>query len=140
LQSTNSPTKTARVSFSLEEDTIIRNLIQLQGITKWKTIAMHLTNRTPKQCRERWRTHLSPSVENRPWWHEEDEKLIELYQQFGSKWAKIAKFFYKRSDSNVKNRFRRFSVAIQSMNCNQQEGNFLLFDFNEMDDFLNFDF
>ena len=43
-----------------EEDDHLRELVQIYGIKSWAAIATNLSNRSGKQCRERWRNHLRP--------------------------------------------------------------------------------
>ena len=88
-----------------EEDNKIKHLVQINGEKAWKVIASEFPDRSPRQCRERWKNYLSPTVRNLPWTPEEDAKLAELFSQFGPQWAKIASLFNARTDVNVKNRW-----------------------------------
>lgn len=90
--------------FTKEEDNIILDYVNTKG-QNWKVISSLLNNRSEKQCRERYRTYLNPSLRNDPWTTEEDQKLISLYKQYGPKWVVIAKHFHGRSDNMIKNRF-----------------------------------
>jgi len=49
-----------RRPWGLEEDEQLRKLVDLYGINSWAAIATNLSNRSGKQCRERWRNHLRP--------------------------------------------------------------------------------
>ena len=91
--------------FTQEEDNKIKHLVQINGEKAWKVIASEFPDRSPRQCRERWKNYLSPTVRNLPWTPEEDAKLAELFSQFGPQWAKIASLFNARTDVNVKNRW-----------------------------------
>ena len=46
---------------------------------------------------------MSPSVNKEEWTEEEDQKLVELVQQMGTKWSKIAALLPGRTDTYVKN-------------------------------------
>jgi hypothetical protein len=45
-------------------------------------------------------------VENGPWTAEEEQKLVDLVQQFGASWKHIATFFHSRTDINIKSRWQ----------------------------------
>ena len=83
----------------------MRRLVQIHGEKAWKVIAAALPGRSTRQCRERWRNYLSPSVRSMPWTVNDDQKLESLITKFGTQWARIATFFEYRTDVNVKNRW-----------------------------------
>ena len=95
-----------RQLFSPAEDQRLRILVDQLGTASWKEIAKRMPNRTARQCRERYKNYLSPSVVNGPWTPEEDALLIEKVHELGVKWAKIVQFFTSRSDVNIKNRWK----------------------------------
>lgn len=99
--------KQTRKSFTPEEDIELIKLIQIYGANKWENIASFMPYRNARQCRERWKSFLSPTVINAPWTQAEDAYLKELYNNYGPKWAKITKYFVGRSDYNVKNRWQK---------------------------------
>jgi hypothetical protein len=102
------------MAFTNEEDELIRKLVAHHGTNAWDLIAAQMMGRTPRQCRERWNSYLMPSLRNGPWDAEEDTQLVHLVRQFGNKWVAISKFFYGRSDSNVKNRWYTHFVKSKS--------------------------
>lgn len=93
--------------FSPDEDEHLQQLVNQYGFKEWKTIAQNMLGRTARQCRERWRYYLHPSLKSQPWTPEEDDLLIQKYVQLGPHWAKIAKHFKHRTDISLKNRFRK---------------------------------
>ena len=112
--------------FTVEEDNKIRQLVSSRGEKAWKAIAAELSNRSPRQCRERWKNYLSPDVLNLPWTNEEDQKLTDLMNQDGAQWAKIARFFHARTDVNVKNRWsylKRKEKRLKNTNSNSIKQN-----------------
>ena len=48
--------------WSNEDDENLRQLIKLCGIGKWKLISSLMSNKNPRQCRDRWLMILSPDV------------------------------------------------------------------------------
>lgn len=96
-----------------EEDRILREAIEKLGVPEisggkgsgktlgpqWTDIAALIPERVAKQCRERWRNHLDPSVSRHPWTEEENELLLQRYEQYGSSWAEIASGMPGRPDN-----------------------------------------
>lgn len=95
---------TGRHNFTKEEDSMLLKLVEEFG-TDWAAISSRLKTRTARQCRDRFRHYLDPSLEHREWTADEDALLEEQVRLFGRRWAKIARVFRKRSEANVKNRW-----------------------------------
>ena len=51
----------------------------------------------------RWHNHVCPSVNKEELTEEEDQLIMELVQQMGTKWAKIAQMLPGRTDNTIKN-------------------------------------
>jgi hypothetical protein len=91
--------------FTTEEDSDIVALVDKFGDHAWSTIALHFSNRTPRQCRQRYRHYLQPGIEHLPWTQEEDLQLLRVYERLGPKWCAMREFLPGRSDVAVKNRW-----------------------------------
>ena len=89
-------------SWTAEEDAILKEKRALYG-RKWAKIASHLPGRQGKQCRERYVNHLDPNLKKGEWTDDEEAMLIAFHEQFGNRWANIAKQLPGRSDNDVKN-------------------------------------
>ena len=74
---------------------------------RWTDIAKMVPERAAKQCRERWRNHLDPSVSRAPWSEEENRILLSRYEQYGSMWAEIAQGLPGRADNGCKNQWNK---------------------------------
>ena len=105
MEKTNGPKKRRRVAFTLEEDKLLQQLVRIHGEDNWLAVARGMIGRTPRQCRERYRSYLMPELKNGPWSTEEDNLLLHLVKIYRNKWVHIASHFDGRSDSNVKNRW-----------------------------------
>ena len=97
---------TPKMKWSKEEDELLTQVVKQYGTKKWTIVAAHVPGRTGKQCRERWITNLDPEINKNQFSFEEDSKLLELYQQHGSKWAYMVQFFEKRTAIHLKNRWK----------------------------------
>jgi hypothetical protein len=92
-------------SWTRAEDEIIISYVEKNGTKKWQKLCALLPGRIGKQCRERWRNHLDPSLNHAQWTDAEDDKLIDLHRQYGNAWVTIALVMQNRSDNDVKNRW-----------------------------------
>ncbi len=100
-----------KVPWSAKEDQMLKSLMETEPGMAWSILAEKLnsmkfgTQRSGKQCRERWRNHLDPEIKKEPWTDEEDCILLEAQLMFGNKWSEIAKKLPGRCENSVKNRF-----------------------------------
>jgi hypothetical protein len=92
-------------SWTRDEDEVIIDFVTRFGNKNWTKLADLLPGRIGKQCRERWRNHLDPDNNREPWTPEEDALLIQLHEQHGNQWVKIATLMRGRSDNHIKNRW-----------------------------------
>ncbi|KFK33465.1 hypothetical protein AALP_AA5G016700 [Arabis alpina] len=93
------------VTWSQEEDDILRKQISLHGTDNWAIIASKFTDKSTRQCRRRWYTYLNSDFKRGGWSPEEDTLLCEAQRLFGNRWTEIAKVVSGRTDNAVKNRF-----------------------------------
>ncbi|KAA8533001.1 hypothetical protein F0562_032882 [Nyssa sinensis] len=93
------------VTWSQEEDDILREQIRTHGTENWAIIASKFKDKTTRQCRRRWYTYLNSDFKKGGWSPEEDMLLCEAQKIFGNRWTEIAKVVSGRTDNAVKNRF-----------------------------------
>lgn len=97
--------KKKRTLFSKDEDLKLMHLTKLLGPNNWKLISSFLEGRNPKQCRDRYKNYLAPGLSNTNWSKDEDEKILHLVSEIGSRWSEMQKYFPNRSSNSLKNRW-----------------------------------
>ncbi|GAN10322.1 homeodomain-like protein [Mucor ambiguus] len=70
--------------WTLEEDELLRQAVQLHGPHKWSLIASHVPNRTPMQCSTRWLGALNPNIHKGRWTENEDAILRYSVLEYAS--------------------------------------------------------
>jgi hypothetical protein len=99
--------------FTEDEDALLLHLVSIHGAHDWKTIAWHMSGRTVRQCRERFKYYLHPGIERRPWTPDEDRLLLDRYDAMGPRWAQLALQFDGRTDIDIKNRYHRIRRGME---------------------------
>mmetsp|Transcript_6633 Transcript_6633/g.24617 ORF Transcript_6633/g.24617 Transcript_6633/m.24617 type:complete len:437 (+) Transcript_6633:145-1455(+) len=92
--------------WTVEEDALLASLQAKHG-NKWSVVAALMVGRTGQQCAQRWRHKVNPDIKKEKWTPDEDRRLGELYDQFGPKWADIARHMDGRTDQQCMGRWRR---------------------------------
>lgn len=72
----------------------------------WNMVEGYIEGRSIKQCRERWKKNLSPTLKKGPWGPEEDAHIINEQQRIGNKWADISRKLPGRTEHGVKTRWQ----------------------------------
>ncbi|KAG9287106.1 hypothetical protein G9A89_001000 [Geosiphon pyriformis] len=90
-----------------EEDKLLCELVKEMGTKFWKAIGIRHGWRDGKQCRERWANHLDKKLNYRPLTSNDDQQILALYEEFGTKWALMSKKM-GRPANMIKNRYYSF--------------------------------
>ena len=90
--------------FTHDEDVLLLKLVEKYGLI-WKSIAKRMKGRTTRQCRERYKYFLEPSLNKNNWTDDEDRLLIQKFMEYGPKWSYISVFINSRSPIDLKNRY-----------------------------------
>ncbi|XP_062208567.1 transcription factor MYB36-like [Phragmites australis] len=98
-------TRVKRGPWSQEEDTILRTFVERFGNAgNWIALPQKAgLKRCGKSCRLRWLNYLRPELRHGGFTDEEDNLILSLYGEIGSKWSVIASRLPGRTDNDVKN-------------------------------------
>ncbi|KAK7250445.1 hypothetical protein RIF29_32891 [Crotalaria pallida] len=118
------------VSWTQEEDDMLREQIGTRGTENWAMIASKFKDKTTRQCRRRWYTYLNSDFKKGGWSAEEDILLCEAQKIFGNKWTEIAKVVSGRTDNAVKNRFSTLCRKREKYEALAKENNTLQINHN----------
>lgn len=102
--------------FSTNEDNILIEQVKIYGTSNWNKIAEMIPTKSPRQCRERWCYYLSSDVISGFWTEYEDKIIMDSVQEFGTKWAKIAKRLNHRTQYQIKNRYTTLLRRLNKLN------------------------
>lgn len=106
--------------FTEQEDNIILDSIKKVG-EDWEEISdRFLPQRTPKQIRDRFMNYLRSGLKSEPWTKEEDDTLLEMFNEIGPKWSKMKAKLPGRSGNDIKNRWHKhlFRNVLQKIALN----------------------
>lgn len=96
------------------------NLVEIHG-KNWNLLINLMPGRNRKQIRDRYNNILDPKLKKEQWTPQEDRRILELFQQFGPKWAYIAGFLDGRSEIMVKNRFNNHLKHKNLASCEETD-------------------
>ncbi|KAL8031418.1 hypothetical protein ABFX02_13G022800 [Erythranthe guttata] len=90
--------------WSEEEDNKLRAYIHRYGHPNWRLLPVFAgLARCGKSCRLRWVNYLKPGLKRGKFTEDEEDLIIKLHDQLGTKWSAIAAKLPGRTDNEVKN-------------------------------------
>lgn len=95
----------AQPKFTANEDRKLRELVKNYGLNNWNFIAKQFKNKTAKQCQSRYKNYANPNLSHEDWSEEEDQLLLEKYNEIGPKWTIMAEIFKTRSANDLRYRW-----------------------------------
>lgn len=98
------PKRGKRNPWQPHEDAKLIELVDKHGQI-WSVLATMLEGRTGKQIRDRYLNILRPNIKKGDWTPQEDQYILALYYQFGTRWCKICSYVPGRTEGQIKNRF-----------------------------------
>ena len=115
--------------WSHDEDSLLLNLIETEiqkgNKIKWLEIALNF-DKDYKQCYSRYR-HINPGLNKGYWSKEEEEKLIELVNINGKKWATISKIIGTRSGKQIRLHYTNITDSrVNKLSFSEEEHNRLI--------------
>ena len=78
------PSAPLRRPWTPEEDAKLKVLVSRLGNWDWCMISSVMEGRSGKQCRERYKNHVSEKINKGPWTKEEDKIIMEAQARSGS--------------------------------------------------------
>ncbi|KAK6919471.1 SANT/Myb domain [Dillenia turbinata] len=91
-------------SWTPEEDAKLIAYINRYGHWNWRQLPRFAgLKRCGKSCRLRWMNYLKPDIKRGNYTMQEEEIIISMHQQLGTKWSLIAGKLPGRTDNDIKN-------------------------------------
>ncbi|KAJ7767279.1 hypothetical protein B0H16DRAFT_1521530 [Mycena metata] len=110
----SAPMNRERRQWTPQEDELLRMAVSREepgnpAPSKWHAIAQHVPNRTNKDCRKRWYAKMSSDVVKGGWAPDEDQRLLNAIDCYGTRWSLVASMVQTRNSD------RRFFLSFSTV-------------------------
>ncbi|KAJ6600857.1 Homeodomain-like protein [Mycena sp. CBHHK59/15] len=103
-------TSRERRGWTAQEDDLLRMAVNQEepgnpNPSKWHAIANYVPDRTNKDCRKRWYAKMSSDVVKGGWAPDEDQRLLNAIDCFGTRWSLVASTVQTRNSDQCAKRW-----------------------------------
>ncbi|KFA67841.1 hypothetical protein S40285_08747 [Stachybotrys chlorohalonatus IBT 40285] len=109
----------ARRNWTASEDALLRDLVQKELSNNrpllWRELAKRIPDRSNKDCRKRWWNSLAGGTVKGAWSPEEDKRLTEAVEKYGTNWPQVAAAVGTRCGDQCSSHWRQ--VLNPNINC-----------------------
>lgn len=102
--------------FTHEDDELLIKLVKDMPGCSWSSIASHMNNKTPKQCRDRWNNYANPDLKHGNWTIDEEIILLQNFNNIGLKWSEMMKFLPRRSSNEIRYQWLKLTNGEEDLN------------------------
>ncbi|XP_033933452.1 myb-related protein A-like, partial [Pseudochaenichthys georgianus] len=109
-------------SWTKDEEEKLHRVVKEFGSNSWPSVSLHL-KRSEGECQRKWQQIKNPELVKGPWTQTEDERVIDLVQNYGVKrWSLIAKHLLSRNGKQCRERWHNhLNPAVKKSGWTLQE-------------------
>jgi hypothetical protein len=96
--------------WSPEEDNLLLDITGKLSIKKWIQISKKFKNKSPVQCSARY-LKIKPGIKKGHWTVDEDKKIEELVNKYGTKWSHISRMIKNRTGKQIRDRYMNYILS-----------------------------
>jgi hypothetical protein len=115
--------------FTQDDDFKLLSLVNKYGTGDWNIISSLMKNKNRRQCKDRWRNYLDPSLNKDPFTDAENDIILKKVEEIGFRWKEISKYFINRTEAMVRNQFQNLSRMEKNKIKSEQKPDKFIFDF-----------
>ncbi|XP_033976765.1 myb-related protein B-like [Trematomus bernacchii] len=111
-------------SWTKDEEEKLHRVVKEFGSNSWPSVSLHLKGqRSEGECQRQWQKIKNPELVKGPWTQTEDERVIDLVQNYGVKrWSLIAKHLLSRNGKQCRERWHNhLNPAVKKSGWTLQE-------------------